>query len=77
MEYEDDIQAEIDNIPSEINRTSIMAYEQKLANEMIYFVVPVFLFLDALMMMIVGMALFKLGILDGGRGIRFYIIMMS
>ena len=27
-------------------------------------------------MMIVGMALFKLGILDGGRGIRFYIIMM-
>ena len=81
MEYEDDIQAEIDNIPSEIkNRTSnyASAYEHNLevANEMIYFVVPVFLFLDALMMMIVGMALFKLGILDGGRGIRFYIIMM-
>ena len=81
LEYEEDNQAEIDNIPNEIKkRTSSYssAYEYNLekANEMIYFVVPFFLFLDALMMMVIGMALFKLGILDGGRDIKFYIRMM-
>ena len=81
LEYEEDNQAEIDNIPNEIKkRTSSYssAYEYNLekANEMIYFVVPFFLFLDALMMMVIGMALFKLGILDGGKDIKFYIRMM-
>jgi uncharacterized protein len=81
MDYEDDNQAEIDNIPNELKkRTSSYAsayeYNLKKANEMIYFVLPFFLFLDALMMMVIGMALFKLGILDGGREIKFYIRMM-
>ena len=80
IDYEEDNQAEIDNIPNEIKkRTSSYssAYEYNLekANEMIYFVLPFFLFLDALMMMVIGMALFKLGVLDGGRDIKFYIRM--
>ena len=81
IDYEEDNQAEIDNIPNEVKkRTSsyASAYEYNLekANEMIYFVLPFFLFLDALMMMVIGMALFKLGVLDGGRDIKFYIRMM-
>ncbi len=81
IDYEEDNQAEIDNIPNEVKkRTSSYssAYEYNLekANEMIYFVLPFFLFLDALMMMVIGMALFKLGVLDGGRDIKFYIRMM-
>ena len=80
-EYEDDYQAEIDNTSNEIkNRTSSYAsayeYNLEIANETIYFLIPFFLFLDALMMMVIGMALFKLGILDGGREIGFYIKMM-
>ena len=81
IEYENGYQTERDNIPNEIkNKTSsyASAYEYNLekANETIYFLIPFFLFLDALMMMVVGMALFKLGILDGGREIGFYITMM-
>jgi|TARA_B110000438_G_scaffold67619_1_gene67983 uncharacterized protein len=81
MDYEDDNQAEIDNIPNELKkRTSSYAsayeYNLKKANELIYFVLPFFLFLDALMMMVIGMALFKLGVLDGGKEIKFYIRMM-
>ena len=81
IEHENDYQTERDNIPNEIkNKTSshASAYEYNLqkANETIYFFIPFFLFLDALMMMVVGMALFKLGILDGGREIGFYIKMM-
>ena len=81
IDYEEDNQAEKDNIPNEVKkRTSSYssAYEYNLekANEMIYFVLPFFLFLDALMMMVIGMALFKLGVLDGGRDIKFYIRMM-
>ncbi len=81
IEYENGYQTERDNIPNEIkNKTSsyATAYEYNLekANETIYFLIPFFLFLDALMMMVVGMALFKLGILDGGREIGFYIKMM-
>ena len=81
MDYEEDNQAEIDNIPNEIKKrtssySSAYEYNLKKANEMIYFVLPFFLFLDALMMMVIGMALFKLGVLDGGRDIKFYIRMM-
>ena len=46
------------------------------ANEAISFTIPALFLLDALMMMVVGMALFKLGILDGGRETRFYVKMM-
>ena len=82
IEYVEDNQAERDDIPNELKkRTSSYAsayeYNLKKADEMIYFVLPFFLFLDALMMMVIGMALFKLGILDGGREIRFYMKMMS
>ena len=81
IDYEEDNQAEIDNIPNEIKKrtssySSAYEYNLKKANEMIYFVLPFFLFLDALMMMVIGMALFKLGVLDGGRDIKFYIRMM-
>ena len=81
IDYENGYQTERDNIPNEIkNKTSsyASAYEYNLekANETIYFLIPFFLFLDALMMMVVGMALFKLGILDGGREIGLYIKMM-
>ena len=81
IEYKEDNQAEIDNIPNELKkRTSSYAsayeYNLKKANEMIYFVLPFFLFLDALMMMVIGMAFFKLGVLDGVREIKFYIRMM-
>ena len=80
IDYEEDNQAEIDNIPNEIKKrtssySSAYDYNLEKANEMIYFVLPFFLFLDALMMMIIGMALFKLGVLDGGRDIKFYIRM--
>jgi len=81
IEYENGYQTERDNIPNEIkNKTSSYAsayeYNLEIANETIYFLIPLFLLLDALMMMVVGMALFKLGILDGGREIGFYITMM-
>ena len=81
IEHKNGYQTERDNIPNEIkNKTSSYAsayeYNLEIANETIYFLIPFFLFLDALMMMVVGMALFKLGILDGGREIGFYIKMM-
>ena len=81
IEYENGYQTERDNIPNEINKktssyASAYEYNLEIANETIYFLIPFFLFLDALMMMVVGMALFKLGILDGGRDIGFYIKMM-
>ena len=80
IDYEEDNQAERDNIPNEVKKrtssySSAYDYNLEKANEMIYFVLPFFLFLDALMMMIIGMALFKLGVLDGGRDIKFYIRM--
>lgn len=45
-------------------------------NEMLLFVVPVFLFWDALMMMTLGMALYKGGVLQGERSVRFYVGMI-
>ncbi len=41
-------------------------------NEMLFFVMPFFLFWDALAMMLLGMALFKWGVLQGQRSIAFY-----
>ena len=49
-----------------------------LQNEEIYtFVVPVFLFWDSLAMMLLGMSLFKYGVLQGDRSSSFYIKLMS
>ncbi|REJ73073.1 MAG: DUF418 domain-containing protein [Acidobacteria bacterium] len=42
-------------------------------NEMLGFVMPMFLFWDALVMMLLGMALFKLGVLQGERSRAFYV----
>jgi hypothetical protein len=52
IEYQEDNQSEIDNIPNEVKkRTSSYAsayeYNLKMANDTIYFVIPFFLFLDA------------------------------
>lgn len=81
IEFENSYQIEKDNIQNEIkNKTSSYstAFNHNIAeaNEVIFFTMPFFSLLDALMMMVVGMALFKLGILDGGREVRFYIKMM-
>ena len=46
------------------------------ANEAVFFNAPFILLLDALMMMVVGMALYKLGILEGKRELTFYTSMM-
>ena len=45
-------------------------------NEMILVALPFFLILDALMMMVIGMALYKYGILEGRRESGFYMRMM-
>lgn len=41
-------------------------------NNMLFFVLPLFLFWDALVMMLLGMALYKYAVLEGGRSKRFY-----
>ena len=46
------------------------------ANEAIFFTVPALFLLDALMMMVVGMALYKLGVLELKRKAGFYLKMM-
>lgn len=45
-------------------------------NEVLLFVVPIFLFWDALAMMLLGMALYKYGVLSGQRSTGFYIKFM-
>ena len=47
------------------------------ANEAVFFNAPFILLLDALMMMVIGMALYKLGILEGKREPRFYVKMIT
>ena len=81
IEFENDYQTERDDIQNEIESKtssygSAFEYNLQEANEVIFFSLPFFSSLDALMMMVVGMALFKLGILDGGRETRFYVKMM-
>ena len=53
--------------------TSAFAWNARKSTEMITFVVPMFLFWDALMMMTLGMALYKNGTLQGERSNAFYI----
>ncbi len=52
---------------------SAFVWNARKSTEMITFVVPMFLFWDALMMMTLGMALYKNGTLQGERSNAFYI----
>ena len=45
-------------------------------NKMMFTVLPMFLFWDALVMMLLGMALYRSGVLQGERSTRFYVTMM-
>lgn len=51
---------------------SALAWNAKKTNEMLTFVLPLYLFWDALVMMLLGMALYKYGVLQGTRSPAFY-----
>ena len=51
---------------------SALAWNAKKTNEMLAFVLPLYLFWDALVMMLLGMALYKYGVLQGVRSPAFY-----
>jgi len=51
---------------------SALAWNAKKTNEMLTFVLPLYLFWDALVMMLLGMALYKYGVLQGLRSPAFY-----
>ena len=51
---------------------SALAWNAKKTNEMLTFVLPLYLFWDALAMMLLGMALYKYGVLQGLRSPAFY-----
>ncbi|MCR9261954.1 MAG: DUF418 domain-containing protein [Pseudomonadaceae bacterium] len=51
---------------------SALAWNAKKTNEMLTFVLPLYLFWDALVMMLLGMALYKYGVLHGTRSPAFY-----
>ncbi len=55
---------------------SAFEFNLEKANEAVFFTAPFILLLDALMMMVVGMALYKLGILEGKCELKFYTRMM-
>jgi uncharacterized protein len=55
---------------------SAFSWNIKKSNNMITQVIPMFLIWDALAMMIIGMALYKSNVLQGGRSNLFYIKMM-
>ncbi|MCB1683369.1 MAG: DUF418 domain-containing protein [Pseudomonadales bacterium] len=55
---------------------SAFSWNLQANTEMLLFVLPVFLFWDALAFMLIGMALFKLGVLQGGRTDKFYLGLM-
>jgi len=81
IEFENDYQTEKDDIQNEIESKtssygSAFEYNLQEANEVIFFTLPFFSFLDALMMMVVGMALYKLGVLELKREADFYLKMM-
>ncbi len=52
---------------------SAFLWNVDVTNEMLLFVMPAFLFWDALLMMLIGMALFKMGVLQGQRSNDFYL----
>ena len=55
---------------------SAFAWNVPVTNQMLLMIVPLFLFWDALAMMMLGMALFKSGILQGDRPTGFYVKLM-
>ena len=55
---------------------SALAWNAKKSNEVILMVVPLFLLWDALAMMLLGMAFWRSGILQGGKSLRFYCVLM-
>ena len=81
-DFEEDLQSDQLAIQNEVaarGQSYQSAFEFNLdkANEAVFFNAPFILLLDALMMMVVGMALYKLEILEGKREPRFYLKMMS
>jgi uncharacterized protein len=56
---------------------SALAWNAKKTNEMLSFVLPLYLFWDALVMMLLGMALYKYGVLQGDRSRGFYKLLMA
>ncbi len=79
-EFESSLSSE-ESIQKEINargHSYLSAFNFNLAkaNEMIFLALPFFLTLDALMMMVIGMALYKYGILEGRRESGFYMRMV-
>ncbi len=73
-------QSEADQLAEQHARTSDYAsafkWNAKQTNEMLSFVLPVFFIWDSLMMMTLGMALYKSGVLQGQRENSFYIKLM-
>jgi uncharacterized protein len=51
----------------------VAAFSAGYMNETLLFVVPMFLFWDALAMMLLGMAFYRMGLLTGERSTRFYL----
>ena len=76
-DFKNDLRSDERAIQSELEARgnsyfSAFRYNLEKANEVLFFQIPFVLLLDALMMMVVGMALYKLGILGGERDPRFY-----
>ena len=76
-DFKSDLRSDERAIQSELEArgnsySSAFRYNLEKANEVLFFQIPFVLLLDALMMMVVGMALYKLGILGGEREPRFY-----
>ena len=72
-----DYQPSAEKISSELEQrrgsyASAFSFNFKKALEMHLFVVPVFMIWDSLAMMLLGMALYKFEVLQGGRSIAFY-----
>ncbi len=55
---------------------SVFVFTAAVMTEILTFVIPVILFWDALAMMLLGMALFKMGVLDASRTTGFYVRFM-
>ncbi len=52
-------------------------WNQAQFNETLLFVLPTFMLWDALVMMLIGMALYKAGVLQGERSDRFYLLLAA
>ncbi|MFT6751142.1 MAG: hypothetical protein ACI9VI_001086 [Candidatus Azotimanducaceae bacterium] len=79
--FAQDFTLDKEGIQAEINARgtsyqSAFIWNQKKTLGMMTFVLPLYLFWDALMMMLLGMALYKAGVLQGDRDNAFYIKLM-